>query len=258
MTEDRESISPRIHVRDEILRLIRSGGEYSYHDIQKIVGTTFTRRLAKGPRFIYIVNRILDGYVLPKLEEKEKEAFWAIKADYEHRLRTLERIDIKTGVLTYQYFFNELPKFIKKNQQLRIMFLDLDHFKQCNDDYSYADGDAVLGEMGRLLNESFGKSSLIGRYGGEEFVIAVPESAMAMDVQFQQLREGYQKFVTSRFTKPGSLFRGTFSVGIYNGNFSDPNESIEMAIERVDKALHIAKQTRDTAVVCTPEMGRIS
>ena len=119
--------------------------------------------------------------------------------------------------------------------------IDLDHFKSCNDDYGHDKGDEVLRTFGSLLNETLGSDSFAGRYGGEEFAVAVPESVTDPDERLATVRGKYQGYVSPLYTKSDSLFRGTMSAGIYDVDFSNPRESVETAVKKADTALNIAK-----------------
>lgn len=233
--------SPRTYrARDKILELIKTD-DYSYRDVQKIVGGLFPRKFYKGKAFSYIVDRIIHNNVLPKLGDKDRVALSKRKAEYEENLRRLVREDELTKVYTRRYFFEKYGELFQGRQKHRLLMIDLDHFKSCNDNYGHNKGDEVLRAFGSLLNETFGSDSFVGRYGGEEFAVAVPESVTDPDERLTTLRDKYKDYVSPLYTKSDSLFRGHLSAGIYDVDFSDPNESVETAVRKADTALNIAK-----------------
>lgn len=233
--------SPRTsQAKNQILELIKTG-DYSYRDVQKIVGGLFPRKFYKGKAFLYIVDRIINNNVLPQLDDKNRLALLKRKAEYEENLRRLVREDELTKVYTHRYFFEKYGELIQKKQRHRLIMIDLDHFKSCNDNYGHDKGNEVLRTFGSLLNETFNDDSFVGRYGGEEFIVAVPESVTDMDERLTTLRDKYQDYVSPLYTKSDSLFRGTMSAGIYDVDFSDPHESVETAFRKADTALNIAK-----------------
>lgn len=126
-----------------------------------------------------------------------------------------------------------------------VVFLDLDHFKSINDRLSHAVGDRVLVECGRLLQDELYSGEIIGRYGGEEFLILCPETTAESALE---RAERLRRTISSvRFAERDDL-RVTASFGIAE---SHPGESIEMVVTRADQALYEAKrQGRNRSCVC--------
>ncbi len=94
-----------------------------------------------------------------------------------HFLREAATHDVLTGLPNRRYLDENLPKMLRLGQQtatpLAIAFLDLDHFKEVNDRLGHAMGDEVLRGFGRLSPGFMRGSDLMGRYGGEEFCVAL-------------------------------------------------------------------------------------
>ncbi|WP_437229690.1 diguanylate cyclase [Planctomicrobium sp. SH661] len=117
-----------------------------------------------------------------------------------------------------------------------VVFMDLDHFKSINDRLSHAVGDRVLVECSRLLQDELYSGELIGRYGGEEFVVVCPEtSAGAAMERAERLR---RTLSSTRFAERDDL-RVTASFGIAEVT---PGESLESVVTRADHALYEAKR----------------
>lgn len=95
------------------------------------------------------------------------------------RMEELADTDGLTGIYNRRKFFAEAEKEVERAlrycRALAVIMFDLDHFKQVNDRYGHAEGDRVLRAVTRCCSEILRKTDLFGRYGGEEFVILLPE-----------------------------------------------------------------------------------
>lgn len=96
----------------------------------------------------------------------------------------LSRLDNLTGLYNDRFFFESLEKEIfravEKNRNVSLIFFDLDRFKEVNDTHGHLAGSRVLKEVGKLLEEIFHKiKAHLARYGGDEFVIIIPDAELA-------------------------------------------------------------------------------
>jgi diguanylate cyclase (GGDEF)-like protein len=117
--------------------------------------------------------------------------------------------------------------------------LDIDHFKQINDTYGHQSGDLVLKSVANTFQEVLRSVDIIGRLGGEEFAVVLPETwiAKALEVA-ERLRE---KISEGEVALPdGTIIRFTVSIGI--AALIDKNSNIDMLLDDADKALYRAKQ----------------
>ncbi|MBI1309916.1 diguanylate cyclase [bacterium] len=117
-----------------------------------------------------------------------------------------------------------------------VIFLDIDHFKKCNDTYGHAAGDEVLISIARLLQHETYSGEMVARYGGEEFVIVCPESGLR-DV-FQKA-ERLRAAIQSAQVIKSDEFRVTSSFGVAT---VEPEDEVETLLNRADKALYMSKQ----------------
>lgn len=242
--------------RDEILQLMKSKPDITWRDIQKIVGKYFSRKYYIGKPFLKAVERIVQQNVVPNLSSEERRRLERMKVEYEQRMRDQIKYDELTQVLIRRYALGELPKFVERNSKSAIMMIDLDHFNDCNNTYGHQKGDEVLREFGRQLNAIFPiipeGDAIVGRYGGEEFIVVLPEHVNSVDDErLNSLRDNFRQY-TQGFTNTGSLFKGTLSTGIYNADFSDSTINIDTAIKFADESLYKAKETRDTIKIWEP------
>ena len=115
------------------------------------------------------------------------------------------------------------------------MIFDLDHFKSINDRFGHNEGDAVLAGVSALMKEGIRESEIAGRWGGEEFLIILPETTLdcALPVA-DRLRSSIE---SHRFSIPE---RVTISVGVAAFH---PGDTPHQIIQRADAALYSAKES---------------
>lgn len=171
------------------------------------------------------------------LEIKVKER----TAELEKALKDIKEISI-TDKLTQIYNRRYLDTILENsNKNLRrygtcyaVMIFDIDDFKQINDNYGHQTGDIVLKEFARLLKSSIRETDILGRWGGEEFLLIVPHANEENIVNLANaLRQKIEKY---EFLKNKSI---TTSIGISIQNKEDNHESL---IIRADIALYKAKR----------------
>lgn len=124
----------------------------------------------------------------------------------------------------------------RKNTPCCFVMLDLDHFKSVNDRFGHAAGDRVLTALAQLLQQRLRNSDAIGRYGGEEFLLVMPDTAVAD--AFVVLNDIRLKFSQLVFAEANSSFQCTFSAGLVNSQLSS---TAQQALEAADALLYQAK-----------------
>lgn len=156
------------------------------------------------------------------------------------QLRRLMKQDSLTQLHNHGYI-QELSQHLfamalRTKTPLSVLMVDLDHFKQVNDRYGHAAGDRVIVALSQLLQQRLRKSDAIGRYGGEEFLVLMPETEpeAALHVMQQLLHQ----FRLLTFTEDRTSFSVTFSAGIAcSRDFNNAQQLLEAA----DKTLYQAK-----------------
>lgn len=144
----------------------------------------------------------------------------------------------------------ELKRHQRHGQDLSIMMMDLDFFKEINDIYGHLAGDMVLREMGRIIRGSLRESDVAARYGGEEFVVLLPQTR---EEQAWKLAQRIRKNVAkTHFVFEGREFRVTTSIGIASVKPGSLQQASEFMSE-VDKALYMAKRNGRN-MVCSSAM----
>ncbi|MDA8102680.1 MAG: sensor domain-containing diguanylate cyclase [Nitrospiraceae bacterium] len=166
------------------------------------------------------------------------------------RLESLAHTDALTRLPNRATFtarmVRSLTECMVRNLPVSLLFVDLDHFKEVNDSFGHLNGDLVLRAVARRLRTSLRKGDLIGRYGGEEFVILLPETplpgALATAEKLRKRIEGH----TAGLAEDGHL-RATISIGVATtadldaSVSTDPGEAAELLMALADSALYQAK-----------------
>ncbi len=155
-------------------------------------------------------------------------------------LRSFMVRDSLTGLLNHtaikDLLDGEVAWAIRHKKPLSFAMIDIDHFKQVNDNYGHPTGDRVIKSLSRLLKQRLRTSDLVGRYGGEEFAVVLvdADSSTAMKV-LETIRETFSRL---RHLVDEKEFTVTFSCGIADvSQFSDATKLCDAA----DKALYKAK-----------------
>ncbi|MEA4933552.1 MAG: diguanylate cyclase [Lawsonibacter sp.] len=133
----------------------------------------------------------------------------------------------------------------KHGAPLHLLMLDLDHFKNVNDEYGHPAGDLVILEFSKLLKRYFGASNLIARLGGEEFAVLL--SGVSDDDALKKIRVFLEAARQHVYEYSGQQVHVTASIGVTKGQ---PGQTLESMMRRVDKALYQSKdQGRDLITV---------
>ncbi|HYF62033.1 MAG TPA: diguanylate cyclase, partial [Herpetosiphonaceae bacterium] len=156
-----------------------------------------------------------------------------------------------TEVNNRRHFFEladrEWLRTRRYDHPLSAMMLDVDHFKRVNDTYGHATGDSVLRTVAQLCRASLRDTDFLGRYGGEEFAIMLPDTDLsAAHATAERLRELIA--ATPIHTDKGDL-QITVSIGVASITVDMP--SVATLLDRADRGLYIAKETGRNRVVMT-------
>ena len=121
---------------------------------------------------------------------------------------------------------------------MTLLMIDLDHFKAINDTLGHLVGDDVLRELATLLTESVRSVDLVARFGGEEFVVVLPETGLAGAVRFAERTT--ERIESRHFVPAHGGVRLTTSIGV--ASFPGPGvDSVDDFFARADEALYRAK-----------------
>ena len=154
--------------------------------------------------------------------------------------RTLAERDILTNLLARRQFFSLAQKAVadarKKSQPIAVAMVDVDCFKQINDQYGHIVGDAVLKQLGYMINEHFPAPFICGRYGGDEICIVAPK----MNANDFALK--LETFRISVNTKPMQIDEFSIDISISVGMTAQKLGTLESLIHAADAELYSAKK----------------
>ena len=149
--------------------------------------------------------------------------------------------DPLTGLNNRRSFFQagkvEFSRAQRMNRPLACIMLDLDHFKQINDNYGHQVGDHILQEFAKRCKDSVREIDLVGRYGGEEIIILLPETDL---IAALQIAERMCALMAETSMKVGQQeVNVTASIGVAAKD--ENTDELETLIARADQAMYIAK-----------------
>jgi diguanylate cyclase (GGDEF)-like protein len=174
----------------------------------------------------------------------------------EHASRELERLartDALTGLANRRRFFelaeSELARAGRYGSPLSVLMIDIDHFKDVNDACGHATGDLVLRQLAETCRAVFRQVDTVGRVGGEEFAVLLPETPLTGAVEVaDRLRSAVQATRVPR--EDGEPIAITVSVGVAT---SAPGKSVDDLMSQSDTALYEAKRTGRNRVLSWEE-----
>jgi diguanylate cyclase (GGDEF)-like protein len=168
-------------------------------------------------------------------------------------LRNQSIRDPLTGLFNRRYMEETLERELRRaergHHQVGVMMLDIDHFKEFNDTFGHEAGDVLLRDFGRLLRSNMRGEDVACRYGGEEFVLILPEASPEAALRRgEQLREAVKRLYVSH---RGQLIGGvSSSLGV--ACFPDHGANGEALLQGADAALYVAKNAgRDRVMVAS-------
>jgi diguanylate cyclase (GGDEF)-like protein len=163
--------------------------------------------------------------------------------ELQNQLREQANHDSLTGVYNRGYLSETLVREIaraeRKNYPISLIMLDVDHFKNINDTYGHKTGDMVVIALGKMLVAESRKADCVSRFGGDEFILVMPE--MNIENAYQKAEIWRNNF--SKLKIPGieKDFVITISIGIACYPINGINA--DMLLDAADKALYQAKQS---------------
>lgn len=195
-------------------------------------------------------ERVIGVLDVEGLEKADIEKFMIVarqfslemeKAQLYETVQELAITDGLTGVFVRRYFIEkfreELQRASAHRTRAAFLMIDLDYFKETNDRFGHLIGDTMLRDVARVLKQNVREIDLVGRYGGEEFCVLLPETDKAGAARAaERLRSAvaFQEFMIY-----DEIAKATISAGV--SVFPDDSEKMNELIEFADKALYQAK-----------------
>lgn len=175
---------------------------------------------------------VVTGFLFARLRERERE------------LELLSTVDALTQVFNRRSFLQtlevELMRALRHQRKLSLMMVDIDFFKNINDGFGHLAGDQVLIAVVGLLKDLLRRSDIVGRFGGDEFIVLLPET----DLQgAQAIAERCRREIASVtiLCTAERVPHVTVSIGVAAG-LAVEAETVDDLIERADRALYAAKR----------------
>lgn len=170
----------------------------------------------------------------------------------EVRLKELATIDDMTQIWNRRYFMNvadeEFERAQRYNNSFSFLMVDADHFKAVNDDYGHAAGDAVLVNLAKVMSDSVRKVDFVGRLGGEEFAILLPNTPESEALLLaERIREAVETHPADYKNQSLPI---TISIGL--SSYRPNDQDLDQVIQRADKALYKAKNQGRNRTLTAP------
>ncbi|MCL4457847.1 MAG: diguanylate cyclase [Nitrospirae bacterium] len=160
-------------------------------------------------------------------------------SDARHKIEKMATTDGLTGIFNRRHLMIRFEEEFKRAKRLKndlsCIILDIDHFKSINDSYGHLVGDKVLRDIANHIARSIRTYDILGRYGGEEFLIILPET------DFEEAKNLAERIRIAIKEKPIWNIEVTVSLGI--ASKSDKDESEDDIIKRADDGLYKAKNS---------------
>lgn len=193
-----------------------------------------------------------DDFLVKPIADAELIAAVSIRAERFRNLSAMIRQDSLTGLLNHislkLQMDSEYARAKRGGSVLTFALLDIDHFKQVNDSYGHPVGDQVLKAIAQLLKTRLRKSDVIGRYGGEEFGVLMPDTTL--DHAYTVIDELRKQFSLIPFVCEGVEFTCTLSTGL---STAPPYLGIDELILQADNAMYEAKKQGRNRICIAPE-----
>ncbi|MFZ5877506.1 MAG: sensor domain-containing diguanylate cyclase [Nitrospirota bacterium] len=199
-----------------------------------------------------VIGRGEVGY----LTEAFNEMVERLRQDQEE-LMTLSITDGLTGLYNRKHFMEALAgeagRAARGRRPFSVAMIDADHFKEYNDTLGHQAGDELLKTIGAILRESLRSMDCASRYGGDEFIVLLPEVTMEGAVEaLERIRE---RVIAARFGGETSVAAVTVSIGV--ASFPAHGETPEAIIASADGALYHAKRNgRNRVMVAGSDQGQ--
>jgi len=193
------------------------------------------------------------GNLLAKgIGEHEKEKFQILANQFllglrrsllYQKVQELAIMDSLTGMLSRRYFFERFHEELQRSNKFQYKFsclmVDLDRFKEYNDRYGHLVGDVLLKEVAKTIKESLRQIDLVGRFGGEEFIIILTETDQEGSLfAAERIRKSVQDKSIRAYDE---VLKVTISIGI--SSYPKHGRDANGLVEKADHALYRAKET---------------
>ncbi|SNY54249.1 response regulator receiver modulated diguanylate cyclase [Arsukibacterium tuosuense] len=183
-----------------------------------------------------------DDFITKPIDDLQLAQAVKVRLARSMQIKNLVEKDSLTGLIKHSAIKEvaefEFERAGRTGKPLSIVMLDIDHFKTVNDAHGHATGDIVITALATLMRKRIRKTDRAGRYGGEEFMLVLPDC----DAEQARLltKQILENFAILHFDTAGQPFGCTFSAGVASSADSQA-ENAEQLINHADEALYRAK-----------------
>jgi two-component system cell cycle response regulator len=224
----------------DVIVMTGYSGDYSYEEAISKGASDFVFKPVRFEELLLRLRRVLKERLLTQ--------------ERVHMLDKLKRLSITDGLTKLynsRYFYNQIRAEIDRTSRyqrpLSLLLLDIDKFKEYNDNYGHLEGDKVLIGMGGVIKSCLRKMDSAYRYGGEEFTVILPETEgdeAATVAERIRSMVAEDKFFPQGDNDPRTI---TISIGVTE---YVPDEEVAIFVQRADKAMYLSKQSGRNRVSC--------
>ena len=220
--------------------------ELDFSDIDKL--SSALRKEKRRDELFYLKRAVLTM-------AQELEALITQLKSEKDKLEELAYTDPLTGLSNRRFFLEEMKRVLETakryKEPLSILMLDVDNFKRINDEYGHDVGDMILKQLAEVIRRSIRSSDIAARFGGEEFIVALPKTDEKGALMVaERIRQEFKK---SKVKVDGKDVGTTVSIGVAT---LDEGYDLDRLIKEADEALYEAKRTGKDKVVIRREEGR--
>lgn len=174
-----------------------------------------------------------------------------------HKLKRMASTDSLTLLFNRRYFDQAIAREVARRNRyslaLSFVMIDIDNFKQINDNYGHEAGDSALKKVASVITDSARTSDIVARYGGEEFGVVLPQTAPAnAEIFAERARSALE---AECFFVAEDKIQLTISLGISGVTAKGDTIDTKILISAADKALYEAKETGRNCYVRAPDLG---
>lgn len=174
-------------------------------------------------------------------ERKKLTEYGALLHKKNKELEKISQTDHLTGLFNRRYIFNMLEQISKENVKTIIVLIDIDNFKQVNDRFGHEAGDQILLKFSQILNTEIGDKGIVGRLGGDEFIILLRNIELA---EGKALANSLLKEVNKLELYEGVNLCASGGISVYDGK-----TDIKQMVAHADQSMYKVKATGKNAML---------
>jgi two-component system, cell cycle response regulator len=221
------------------------GGQFTYEDVIAKGASDFILKPIRIEELLVRIKRVLRERIIIGERNRMEHALRESERRYQELSITDDLTKLHNSRYLHEELATEINRSLRYNRHISLLMLDVDDFKRYNDSFGHLEGDGVLIRLAEVIRSSLRRMDQACRYGGEEFVIILPETTGEQGyVIAERIREGFQQ---ETFTPaPGKVVQVTVSIGVAQ---LQPQEDMLHFIGRADKNMYAAKAAGKDKVI---------